>query len=417
MRLPIFLLVVGLTMINPFSAPAQEWTRFHGPNGQGVNETVDIPSEFTPDDFNWKTKLPGIGHSCPVLWGERVFLLSADPETAERYMLCINAADGEIIWNRNYPSTPHHLHSRSSFASCTPAVDAKQVYVAWSTPKQTTLKSFSHDGQELWSKNLGPWVSQHGFGTSPILYHDLVILSNSQQAARLKEGQKPGKSFLMAFNRTTGDLVWSTPRASVNVCYSAPCIYRSPGRADQIINTSTGDGIYSVDPKTGEQNWQIKVFRMRTVSSPVLAGGLIFGSTGSGGGGNYVVAIKPGETPEEVYRVTTQAPYVPTSVAKGDLLFLWYDKGIVTCIDAPTGKVHWRKRLGGGFSASPVRAANKIFCVSDDGVVHVLAAEKEFKLLGKNPLGEDSRSTPAIAGGRMYFRTYSHLISVGGKSE
>jgi outer membrane protein assembly factor BamB len=116
------------------------------------------------------------------------------------------------------------------------------------------------------------------------------------------------------------------------------------------------------------------------------------------------------------YRITSQAPYVPTPVAKDDLVFLWSDKGIVTCIRAGDGNRVWQERVGGNYSGSPVIVGSRIYCIDDDGVVVVLSASDPFKLLAKNPLGEPSRSTPAVAGGRMYVRTESHLISIGGSS-
>ena len=145
----------------------------------------------------------------------------------------------------------------------------------------------------------------------------------------------------------------------------------------------------------------------------------MFGSTGSGGGGNYIVAVRPGKNPEVVYKYENadefKAPYVPTPVTHGDMLFLVYDKGFMSCLNAPDGKFHWKQRTGGAFSGSPVRVRDKIYCIDERGVVWVIAAAKEYKLLAKNDLGDPSRSTPAISGGRMFLRTYHHLISVGGK--
>ena len=399
------------------SAWAQQWTRFHGPNGTGVSETKSIPAQWTEGDYNWKVAIPGIGHSSPVVWGDRIFLLSADPETAQRFVVCYHTETGRKLWQRDYSSKAHHLHKFSSYASCTPAVDEQRVYFAWSTPDQTLLIALDHQGRDVWQKDIGRWQSQHGFGTSPMLYKDLLILNNSQQAARLNAGEQPGESFVIALNKATGEERWRTPRASVNVCYSVPCIYRPEGGAPQLICTNTGDGMFSLDPDTGKPNWAIDVFKMRTVSTPLIVGDVIFGSTGSGGGGNYVVAIQAGKQPKELYRVERSAPYVPSSVAYGELVFLWGDGGLVTCVDARTGKVHWGpERVPGDYFSSPVRAGDKIYCVNADGEVIVLAASKQFRQLGRNPLGEPSRSTPAISGGRMFLRTYSHLISIGAKS-
>lgn len=402
---------------------AAEWSRFRGPNGTGVGAADSIPVTFTQDDLNFRTKLPG-GSGCgsPVAWGEKVFVLSADPDTATRYMNCIHAINGEILWTKEYESEVHHLHTRSSFASCTPAADEERVYVAWSTPKETLFKAFTHGGDEVWSLDLGTWQSQHGFGTSPIVYQDTVILHNSQQANQLKEGEKPGVSRMMAFDRKTGEQLWSKELVSKNVCYSVPFIHQAADGSDELVCCCTGNGMFALDPKTGAQKWAIDdgLFSMRTVGSPIAAGGHIFGSTGSGRySGNYIVAVKPGPNPELAFKIANssnfKAPYVPCLIADGDLVFCMYDRGFASCIDARTGEIYWTERTKAALSGSPVRVGDRIYCVDEDGTVWVYAASKEFKLLGKSELGEESRSTPAVANGRMYIRTYSHLVCIGGK--
>jgi len=401
-------------------AAAQEWTRFRGPNGTGASQAKGIPVTWTEKDYNWKVEIPGVGHSSPVVWGERVFVMSADPDDATRYLLCYAADDGRELWRTEYKSSPHHLHDRSSFASCTPAVDAEQVYFAWSTPAETTLVALDHKGREQWKLDLGRWQSMHGFGQSPMLYEDLVILPNMQQAIKLNPGESPGESFLMAFDRKTGELRWKTPRKSVVANYSVPCIYQPPGGKPQLICASTGDGICGYDPATGRELWSYaKAFKLRTVSSPIVVGDVVIATDGEGAGNNSVVAVRPAAPDKPVYKITRAAPYVPTPIVKDDLVFLWSDKGIVTCIRGADGSEVWQHRVGGnntGYSGSPVRVGDAIYCIDEDGNVMVIAAAEKFKLLGKNPLGEPSRSTPAISGGKMYLRTYSHLISLGGKS-
>ena len=402
---------------------AQEWTRFRGPNGTGISDSTTIPLDWTEADYNWKTELPGLGHSSPVIWGDRVFLLSADPDTATRYVLAIDVESGKEVWRKEFASKTHHLHVRSSYASCTPAVDEERVYIAWSTPEETVFKAFTHDGEEVWSLDLGTWQSQHGFGTSPIIYKDMVILHNSQQANQLDEGQKPGESFMMAFDRKTGKEIWRTSLVSMNVCYSVPFIYQpADGGADELVCTSTGNGVFSLNPETGKENWSHNdgLFSMRTVGSPIEVSGLIFGSTGSGRySSNYIVAVRPGRDSELAYKISNsskfKAPYVPCMIAKDDLVFCMYDRGFASCIDAATGEIHWTERTGAEFSGSPVRVNDHIYCIDERGVVWVFAAHSEYKLLAKNDLGEPSRSTPAVAGGRMYLRTDSHLISIGGE--
>jgi len=399
------------------AAVGQEWTRFRGPNGTGLSQAKSLPSRWDEADYNWRVEVPGQGHSSPVLWGDKVFLMSADPHDATQYVLCYSATDGSLLWRRDYPSLPHHLHLRNTFASGTPAVDGQRVYVAWAMPEKVTFLALDHQGRDVWNLDLGTWTSQHGFGLSPMLFEDLVILSNNQQAQELDPGQKPGESYMLALDAKSGVERWRTPRTSVRVCYSTPCIYQAGDQPPQLICTSTAEGVFSLDPRTGKENWRVPdCFRMRVVSSPLVTERLVFGSNGSGGGGNYLVAVRPDPQPAKAYEVRNNAPYVPCALAKDDLLFLFNDRGMVSCADVETGEIHWRERLSDGFSGSPVYGDGKVYCIADDGTVLVIAAEREFKLLGQNPLGEPTRSTPAIAGGRLYFRTLSHLTSVGGAS-
>ena len=407
---------VGLPFLTAPSTPAQEWTRFRGPNGQGHSAATNLPERWTEADLNWKVALPGQGHSSPVLWGDKIFLMSADAGTATRYVLCLAAADGRELWRREYASQTHRIHMRNTYGSSTPAVDAERVYVAWSTPTRLTLLALDHDGRDVWDLDLGPVVSEHGFGTSPMLYQDMVILSNSQQAEELEPGQLPGKSAMLAFEAKTGKLRWSQPRVSSRVCFSTPCIYEPGGAPPELICTSTSDGIFSLDPLTGQENWKSPgTLTMRVVNSPLVADGLIIGSVGSGGGGNYIAAVRPGRPPQTAYIVKKSASYVPTLVAKDGLLFMFNDKGVVSCLELQTSEFIWQERVSRGFSGSPVMGDGKLYVIDDDGTVHVLAAARQYQLLSSNPLGEPTRSTPAIAGGRLYFRTLSHLVSVGGK--
>ena len=387
-----------------------EWTRFRGPNGTGLVADAPIPVRWTEEDYNWKIELPGLGHSSPVIFGDRIFLTSAQEDDSRRLVHCFRASDGELLWRRDFELTPHRLHKRNSFASATPAVDEQHVYLSWTDPEQYTLMALDHDGNPVWRRDLGTFQSQHGGGTSPIVYGDLVIIGNDQD----------GESSLLAVDRLTGKDRWRAARSVSRTAYSTPCIYRPEGGADELIFNSGAHGISSIDPQTGTTHWELAVFDKRSVSSPILAGGLLFGSCGSGAGGNYVAAIRPGDTeanvaPELEYKIDRSAPYVSTPIAKDGLLFLFGDKGVVSCVHARSGELLWRERVSVGFSGSPVCVGERLYCIAEDGEVVVLAASDTFELLARNPLGDPSRATPAIADGVMYLRTYSYLISIGGE--
>jgi outer membrane protein assembly factor BamB len=395
------------------SSPAQEWTRFRGPNGAGLSDATSVPVQWSDKEVNWRVELPGIGHSSPVSWGDKIFLISAFDDTALRLVLCLRASDGQIVWQRKYPSSLHVKHKFNSFASSTPCVDADMVYCCWSTPDEYTLLALNHHGEEVWRKNLGPYVSQHSCGISPVVYDDLIVLGNDQG-----DENHLGTSSLVAVDRKTGERRWKLERRTATVAYSTPCVYEPRGGGPELIFNSESHGITSIDPASGRVNWEIGVFNKRSVSSPVIAAGLIVGSCGSGGGGNYVVAVRPptnkGSSPEIAYKIETSAPYVPTPVAVDNLVFLWGDNGIVTCIRAASGETVWQKRVGGNYHGSPICVGGRLYCIREDGEVTVVAANDKYELLGRNSLGEESRSTPAVADGRMYLRTASHLVSVGG---
>jgi outer membrane protein assembly factor BamB len=411
---------------------AQEWTRFRGPNGQGISDAKTIPVEWKNSDFNWKVDLPLGGHSSPVLWGEKIFLTCADDsKSAERQVVCLHADDGRILWAKKYSSTLHRKHPFNSFASATPAVDEERVYVAWSTPEEYTLLALDHSGKEMWRCKLGAFVSQHSCGTSPVVFEDLVIIGNEQDDVDKVDPNQKGDSSLVAVDRKTGEVRWKTPRRSDLVAYSTPCLYQPKGSAPQLIFNSKAHGVTGIDPHTGKVNWEISevgsapLLTKRSVSSPVLAGDFITATCGEGAGGNYLVAIRPGDPkagrePQRAYRVEQKegAPYVPTPIAKGNLLFLWGDSGIVSCLDSRSGKVNWNKRVSGAsganFFGSPICVNDKLYCVSAKGQVVVLAASAKYELLARNELNDICHSTPAVAGGRMYVRTYGHLFSVGG---
>ncbi len=184
--------------------------------------------------------------------------------------------------------------------------------------------------------------------------------------------------------------------------------------------TSSAHGISSFDPHSGKLNWELPVMKHRTVGSPILADGLIFAACGEGGGGKQMFAVQPpdaaGKQPAKVaYNVDAKLPYVVTPVARGKLVFLWADQGLVSCLEAATGKKLWQQRVDGKYYGSPIRVRDRLYCISREGQVVVIAAADKFQLLGQTKLGEPSQSTPAVSGGVLFLRTQSQLLAVGKK--
>jgi outer membrane protein assembly factor BamB len=395
---------------------AQDWTRFRGPNGTGVSSSKQIPVAWTEKDFKWRVKLPGESHSAPVAWGDHLYIESA--AGPERILLCLQKSDGKELWSKKHPMTANPKHKYNSFASSTPAVDAERVYASFADTEKFLVKAWDHSGKELWTANLGPFKSQHGLGASPVVYDEKLIVTNDQDA----------ESFVVALDAKTGKQVWKCPRRNTDqsTAYCTPTILERKGMPTQILTTSAVHGISGIDARTGEMIWEAKVFDKRAVSSPVVVGDLVFGTCGSGGGGNYVAAVRLGgkgdvTSSHLAYTVKASAPYVPTPVASGDRLYLVSDDAVASCVEASTGRVLWKERITEKptdkypWYASPVMVDGKIYATSSKGEVVVLAAADEFKLLARNPLGEGSHSTPCVDGDRIYFKTFTHLVCLGGK--
>lgn len=395
------------------SAESEGWTRFRGPNGAGQADSPDIPLRWTTADYRWRVSLPGIGYSSPVVRGERLFVTSADPHTAGQTLWCLNTADGSVSWRHAVDSKPHPKHRFNCYASSTPALDESQVYFcAWTAQGVRVLAFRQSDGREVWRHDLGPFVGEHGFGTSPMVFEGLVIVSNDQD----------GRSFVIALDRASGSPRWQTERRSEKAGYATPCLWQPPQGKPQLILSSWAHGVSGLDPQTGRLLWELPVFQNRVVASPVVAAGLIFASAGVGGVGREMYAIQPGDPEHGVqarvaYTLEGPLPYVPMPVAKGNLLFLWHDRGVVSCLEAPSGKVLWRERVGGEFFSSPIRIGDRLYNTSRDGQMVVLAATEKYELLARFPLGEATHSTPAVAGDCLYLRTVSHVMALPGKKK
>ena len=173
-RLSPTLIAAVLFSVFTCTTPAQEWTRFRGPNGTGISHAKGIPTQISDADLDWKLELPGIGHSSPVLWGERVFVTCTGDKAGGIYVVCVSAKDGKVLWKRDFPLSPFTRHQFNSFASATPTADGERVYVVWNEPDHYFLTALDHQGKTVWQRDFGPFVSQHACGTSPILCDNKV---------------------------------------------------------------------------------------------------------------------------------------------------------------------------------------------------------------------------------------------------
>jgi outer membrane protein assembly factor BamB len=388
------------------SAVAADWTRFRGPDGTGVVEGK-FASDISERDFAWKVQLPGKGHASPVIWKGRIYITSADPDDGKQIVVCLNAKDGSVIWKRDFGFVAGRKHAENSFASATPAVDDVGLYIVLDSPDHYMILGLNHEGKEIWRQDLGQSKSQHGHGASPIVIGDAVILCDDQEGP---------KSAVVAFDRKTGAPKWKIERPSTDkTSMSTPAVWRPAGGPAQVITSTKGYGFTSIDPATGQVNWEAKVLDARAVGSPVMTNDLIIGACGDGTNYKHIYAVRPGRggaEPEKVYDFKDNATYVPTPLVKGNRLYLWNEAGILTCADVKTGKPIWTERVGGMYFGSPVCVGDTIWIMSNRGELIGVAAADEYKQTAKINLGEMTHATPSVADGRMYLRTVSHLICV-----
>ena len=327
----------------------------------------------------------------------------------EREIVCLEAKSGKTLWSTKMPFTPYNHNKLNSFAASTPALDAEHVYVNWISGGMFVALALDHDGKTLWRREMGAFDARHGAGASPIALGGLMIVGNDNKAT----------SFLAGLDGKTGKTVWQIERDSKMTSYVTPTVRRPKEGAPEVVFVSEANGMTGVDPISGQTNWESdRLFTLKSVASPVVAGSVIFATAGAGGAGRESAAVRPGDalTGREstvAWELERALPYVPTPIAIGEHLYIVSDAGVMTCVTAVTGKQVWQERLGGNFYASPVSVNGRIYLITRSGEVVVLQAGPEYKVLGKSTLPEVTDATPAIANGRMYIRTLNHLICVG----
>jgi outer membrane protein assembly factor BamB len=426
------------------AAAPLNWPSFRGPDGSGVADGQHPPVTWdvkTGTNVRWKTSIPGLGHSSPIIWGDRVFVTTAasgdpdpkvrtgnygDPDSANDtgkhawQLLCLDRATGKVLWTRTafegVPKTKRHL--KGSQANCTPATDGKRV-VACFGPEG--LYCYNFQGKLLWKRDLSSIDSsfaiarqyEWGFGSSPVIHDGLVML----QCDLSKD------SFIAAYRLEDGSRVWSTPRDEIP-SWSSPVVWRNGRRAELVTNASQYARGY--DPATGEELWRLAKKSEVTIPMPVVGRGLVYITSGNRPI-QPIFAVRPGATgdispqPDEdrnahiAWSKRRGGPYMTTPIAYGKYLYVCSNAGMLTCYTADTGKELYKERLGGvSYTASPVAADGRLYFASEQGGVRVVKAGPEFKLLAVNELGDVCMATPAISGGMLFVRGQHFLFALGG---
>ncbi|HWD18985.1 MAG TPA: PQQ-binding-like beta-propeller repeat protein [Verrucomicrobiae bacterium] len=355
----------------------------------------------------WKASLPGRGHASPILWGDRIFLATADETAATQSILCLERSSGRQLWQTQIHQGGFlKKHDNNSHASATPACDGERVYFPSLFDNALWVTAVNLQGQIVWQKKVGDFISSNGYGSSPVLYKSLVIVVSDNV----------GDACLEALNRATGEVAWRVERPKLdNFC--TPTLGDVCGRPQLLLCGSKM--VASYDPATGGKLWFF--------DSPteVAACTMAFGTNLVVGSGNVPVremicARADGSgnvtATHSQWRSKKNVTYVPSPLIDGQRLYFVNDGGIAYCLDLPTGDEIWKERLGGDFFSSPVLCAGRIYIANHDGVVFVLRASDNFEVLAKNDLAEESFSSPVICGQRIYLRTAHTLFAIGNTS-
>jgi outer membrane protein assembly factor BamB len=400
--------VAALILLQPDPAA---WPQFRGPSGDGAALSANITSEWSESkNLRWKTPIHDKGWSSPVVLGDKIWLTTAREDGKEFFAICLDRKTGKILHDLPLLKVekPEFCHPFNSYASPTPVLERDRVYAHFG--RYGTFCLDAATGKTLWENRELVCDHYRGPGSSPVLYKNLLILTFDGYDVQ----------FLAALDTATGRIAWKTPRdiTFVNANpdyhkgYSTPQLVTIDGR-DQLVSPAA-DSTIAYDPATGKELWRIATGGMNQSIRPIFAHGLVYLSCGHE---QKLLAMKPGTGTLPATAITwktiREAPTRPAPLVLGDHLFMVNDKGILTCLDAKSGKSIWRERLDGDFTASPVSAGNLLVLPNESGKTFVVQAGNEFKLIAANRLDAGCMASPAIIGNDLILRTKAHVYCIG----
>jgi outer membrane protein assembly factor BamB len=398
---------VSTTKIEPiFTAAGAEaqWPCLRGPTRQGHVIDTRMPQKWSKtENVIWRTDLSGRGNSSPVIWGDRLWVTAEVPgEPVGRVLLCLDRQHGGELWKlaAPTPNVQETLYWKNTYASSTPVTDGERVIAFFGN---AGLLCASVDGEKLWHVDLGPFTTMHGTGTTPVLYRDLVIVIQYQSGA---------PTLFAAFDKKTGEKRWQHERPGA-MCWATPVLFRIGDRDELIYNGS--NYVIGYDPASGEELWKLAGTSRESVPMVVSGGGLLYSMSGRNG---PILAIRPGGNGDVtqshlVWSKRRGGPHVPSPAYHNDRIYVVNDMGILTCLDARSGDSLWQRRMRGRFSVAPLVVGEMLFLMNEDGLCSLIKTGDAFELIAENDLGEPTLSTPAVLGGRIYFRTEKAVICVG----
>ncbi len=387
---------------------ADDWTGWRGPLRNGVTDDTGVPTEWSASrNVRWKSVLPGVGISNPIIWQNRVMITASEGhDQSELHVICFDRETGTELWHqRLWGTSPTLFYPHSGMASPSPVTDGERIFTFFGTGD---VFCFDMDGGLLWQRALaaeyGRFQNRFAASSSPLLFKDKLILQCDHY----------GDSYLVALNPVTGANLWKVDRPEAWHSWSSPQMVATTSRHELIISGSKKLDAYA--PDSGQRLWTIRGLEQECIPTPVFANGLLYAVSGPNG---HHFAVRTGGTGDVTethveWKHRRGTSFVPSAIIIDDRYYLADDKGFARCWSIPSGKELWRKRFKGKYTASPVSADGKLFFVNETGTTLVLdATSSDYVELARNDVGEDVLSSPAISHGCFFLRTSKHLFCFG----
>ena len=414
--------IVVLLVAAPFNlVRAEDWPCWRGPRGDGTSLETSLPTKWTKtENIAWNVPLPGIGHSSPVIFGDRVFVTAclvdqgSPTQATDRLLMCLDKATGRELWRRTVCSSSlEKKHTLNSYASGTPTTDGRTVFVTFlendsPVPEENhgrmVVAAYDLDGGLKWVVRPGEFSSKHGYCSSPVMFEDLLIVN----------GDHDGDAYILALRQADGATVWKTPRENKTRSSCTPIIRTFGGRTQMILSGSKS--VCAYDPRTGARIWNIDGPTEQFVASMVDDGKLLFMTAGFPE--KHILAIRPDGTGNVtdshiVWRSKENCAYVPSPVVCNGYFLVVADNGIASCFRCADGERMWKERIGPGHSASLLTAGGLVYFTSDRGTTTVVKPGPTYEAVAVNDLQEDSFASPAASDGKLFIRTVGRLYCIG----
>lgn len=393
------------------------WPDYRGPKADGHSEAKGLPITFSDtQNVKWKTSIHGRGWSTPIIWGEQIWMTTATPDGKEMFVVCVHRDTGKVLLDRKLftNAEPDVIHDLNSYASPSPVIEAGRVYVHFGNYGTACLDTKTL--QTVWERRDLPCKFSVGPGSSPLLYHNLLILT--------MDGID--KQYVIALDKKTGKTVWNKTRSVIphnsasgteenerHKSFNTPALTTLNGKP--VLLSPAAQAAYAYDPETGEELWQVRHDGYSGSSRTLVGEGMAFINTGFDRASLLAVRLdgKGDITSSHIaWKVSRAVPFKTSPLLIDGLLYMVNDGDIMTCLDAKTGTEVWQQRLGGQHSASPLYADGRIYCFSEEGKIRVLKPGRAFELLGESTMPDGFMASPAVSGKAFFLRTKTHLYRI-----